>query len=248
MEKMHVGGSVVTFVNRGVRVNALVVQSEIVNILDKTVNLGIRQEEHLTVAYLKPELLQSRMGGADIDRAIGKEFGVLAVTEAPEDPNNLLRYALVGGTEEHSIYEHPVYDSSGSLPVALNPHPELVQYSPQHTVQIPTLRTRHNPGKIPVGSSYRVSDPDGYREQELANLPPGSIAEPTHNPEGPTDTAVDLSTDPAHVPGSDGVLGSQQVPAAPAGLTPPPLSKEEQDKAEWLRQEKEAKEHPDPAR
>lgn len=153
MEQQHIGGRTVVFVNRGVRVNALVAQSEVTNILDNTQESGIRQEEHLTLVYLKPELLQNRMGGADLDRAIGKDFGVLALTEAPADPENKLKYALKGSTDEHSVY-----DPNLVVSVADNPHPELVQYPPLHAPQSPALQSRFPAGKIPAESSYRVTE------------------------------------------------------------------------------------------
>ena len=172
-------GDSVTFSNRGVNVNALVIQSALVNIADSTQPNGIRTEEHLSLLYLKPELGQYQMGSSQVDMAIGKVFGVLLFDEWPEKEPNYPFAVLVSAA--------PVYELIGGMTVPENPKPELIQNSPVHKVHMSPARTVAREAKqIEAPTQY---GPDGgqYTPPEWETWSPEAKAEylqahPEHAP------------------------------------------------------------------
>lgn len=74
-------GDVVLYSQNGKVCNAQVMQAQIVPIPDRSAPGGMRNEEHLTLTYLKPEAGKPVMSQIEMDSAVGKAFGVQQLSE-----------------------------------------------------------------------------------------------------------------------------------------------------------------------
>lgn len=69
-------GDVVLYEVNGERINAQVLQSQIVPAPDRKAHAGMTHEEHLTIVYLKPGFGKPIMSQTEMDTATGRHYGV----------------------------------------------------------------------------------------------------------------------------------------------------------------------------